>query len=235
MMCVLVMAGLSCLWAAPAHGVPMVVISEYERSPGLTVATEAFFDTVGLTGTGREEVQIVEFNLKFSDRAYTQSAEIAKTVGIPAVSPFPEKTLVAVYLDGMFDQFASVDRGGNPRMPVDPPANWLGESISLAKNSLVDFPCCSGFSTYTLTSRTGPVVVPEPGSVLLMEAGVVGLMMRRRRKCVGGTARERRSRPGSSAASLPGGRTTSPGLRVVGRGEPDGDFVGTRVRRDVAA
>jgi hypothetical protein len=115
----------------------------------------------------------------FSERGYLQTANI-----IPSVPPWPDGTLLARYVDGIFDTLWSQDNGGSNRIAVSPPANWLGESIALGRNELIDFPCCAGFTKYVLITSSGPapVVVPEPKTGLLLSLGLVGLASRRRRQ-----------------------------------------------------
>ena len=183
--CVLFLGSLV-LQSTIAQAIPVSIDTTYQNAGlGITVDTVAIFNTDPLTNTGTEQIQIDQFTLLFSDRGFSQSANI-----VPNLSPpFPEATLVAQFIDGAFDQFISINTGGNTFIQINPFVNNLvAESIALGLNALsriaggpaVDF---------GLVSRSGPTPlngstsVPEPGTLALFCIGIVGLgvMVRQRR------------------------------------------------------
>ena len=133
---------------------------------GSYVATRATFDASSLTGIGTEVVPLDSFTMVFSTRGVLQTACI-----VPSVPPYPESTLLARYKDGVFVTLVSQDNGGNPSIRVKPPANALGENISLGKDILLDFPCCAGTHFYGLTMSEGPCDVPSAASATFRNAG----------------------------------------------------------------
>ncbi len=165
---IMALMGLTLL-QAPANAVPMIYNAQYSSGTNV-VSTEALFDTATITGVGTEYAPLDYFSMVFSHRGYLQTADI-----VPSTEPWPDGTLLARYVDGTFNTLWSQDNGGSNRISVSPPANWLGESISLGFNELIDFPCCSGFTKYALISSSGPVPVPEPTTALLLTLGLVGL------------------------------------------------------------
>jgi len=162
-----------------AHAIPMVYTATYAlpANPAITISTEALFDTTGLSNTGTEYVPLTSFTMVFSQRGILQTADII----LPTPTPWPDGTLTARYINGVFDTLWSKTTGGANRISVTPPSNWLGEGITLNHNELVDFPCCSGFTKYSLTTSSGPLPVPEPSAALLIGVGLAGLAIRRER------------------------------------------------------
>lgn len=162
------------LCAGQVQAASVVILSSYiNGSTGDTVTTESYLNSP--TGSGVQTAQVTELFLQFSHRGYQQAAVIDLVV--PPGPPWPEKTIIATFEDGVFLDFHSVDAGGNASVAVTPPSNWLGENIRLDPTTLIDLPCCSGFTRYSLVSH---VVVPLPASAWLLFSGIIAIRRSRR-------------------------------------------------------
>ena len=168
------LVGFLLLGATMAHAIDMVLYQESDGGGRGGASTEAFFNDGPITGTGSEAVQVDILRVTFSVYPGWREARIQL-----AVPPWPEKTILAHYQDGIFNSLGSVDRGGNNSVAIDPASNWLGENISFGHNVLRDIPCCAGFHTYSLLEYSSPTPVPEPASMVLFMVG--GLMLAGRR------------------------------------------------------
>ena len=177
--------------ATTAHAARMVVStlwtlrSDGVLDPNFTVETEAFFDPANLSGVGvvvgQEAVQIEVFELMFSNRDFPQTAEIRL-----GPAPYPEASLIAIYVAGSFDHFGSVNHGGNNQMSIIPttPPFTFGEHITLGLDNVGDNILTNfGFRReYLLTSSTGPVlvipepVIPEPSTLTIWTIGTLGML-----------------------------------------------------------
>jgi hypothetical protein len=159
------------LHATVVHAIPMVLTQEWRRGnePTFTVETVAYFNTDPITGSGTESVLVTELWLLFKiddipcrwfpDPWNTcwQYAEV-----VIALPPWPEKTIIAVYQDGVYQYLISVTHGGNPSVKVIPPANWLGEIVSFglySSNNVLYDTMSTGTHGYSLEKT---ILEPEP-------------------------------------------------------------------------
>lgn len=155
------------LHATVIHAADMMLSQEWRREhdTNFTVETVAYFNTDSITGSGTESVQVTEFHLLFKQDGNPrpigwQTAEIAM-----ASPPWPEKTIIAVYQDGVYQYLISVAHGGNNSVKVIPPAVWNGEWVSLGiyrSNNVLYDAFSSGWHRYWLESSVLEIVPPQP-------------------------------------------------------------------------
>jgi hypothetical protein len=158
------------------HAASLVYTAEYsyENNSNLTVSVEALFDTGLLAGSGSEAVALDALALRFYSYGVLRHTGVQHADIVPAVpgDPWYDGQLLALFEDGVFDTLDSYDAGGSSRIAISPPSNWLGEGINIGRNRLTDFPCCSGFNRYWLTSE---LLVPLPPAVWLFGTGLLYL------------------------------------------------------------
>jgi len=132
---------------------------------GDTVSTSVSLQSGTLTGIGTEIVLVQSLTLQFSNNpSLAQMACQSPSappdcvnVIVPGAPPYVAGTLTAIYHDGVFAGFKSVDHGGGVQVEIRPTNNIFGEGISLdhglGGDVLIHYPCCAGQPIYVETSQ----------------------------------------------------------------------------------
>ena len=150
---------------AHAQGVTTEYVCLSNCDAGDTVSTSVSLQSGTLTGTGTEIVLVQSLSLQFSNNPLSQTACQSPSapadcvnVIVPGEPPYVAGTLTAIFHDGVFAGFKSVDHGGGGQVEIRPTNNIFGEHISLDHDLrgdvLIHYPCCSGRPRYREISQT---------------------------------------------------------------------------------
>ena len=150
---------------AHAGGVTTEYVCSTNCDAGDTVSTVASLQSGTLTGTGTEAVLVEKLTLQFSNnpslmQTACQSPSAPSdcvNVIVPGDPPYPAGTLTAIFHDGVFAGFESVNLGGGVQVEIRPTNNFFGEGISLTHglggDVLIHYPCCGSLPIYVETSQ----------------------------------------------------------------------------------
>ena len=123
---------------AHAQGVTTEYVCLSNCDAGDTVSTSASLQSGTLTGIGTEVVLVESLSLQFSNNPLSQTAcqspnehPDCVNVIVPGDPPYPAGTLTAIFHDGVFAGFESVNLGGGVQIEIRPTSTSTGAGISL--------------------------------------------------------------------------------------------------------
>ncbi len=176
--------GLWLLLPSVAGAAPILIIQEWRDplfgSNGQSLRTGAIFDDTGITGSGTEDVLLTELNVFESEFGIGQNANYAQFSVPPSFSI--EGNVFARYVDGNFVRLQSVDLGGSALTTL---LNMLDDNDYGARFSVgaggAFYGLALSLNQYDLHS-TNITVIPEPGTLPLVAAGIGWLAARCRKR-----------------------------------------------------
>jgi len=149
---------------AHAQGVTTEYVCLSNCDAGDTVSTSASLQSGTLTGIGTEVVLVESLSLQFSNNPLSQTAcqspsapSDCRNVIVPGAPPYAAGTLTAIFHDGVFAGFESVNLGGGVQIEIRPTSTATGEGISLTHGSggdvLIHYPGGGNLPIYVETSQ----------------------------------------------------------------------------------